>query len=259
MSAVAAKLTDVFAEDAKRVNIFFGGRNDIEYTPLTQSEIDAINLCLDINISRIRKIAPSIAADLELQRPTLIKFGGVAKAKFPGQKSITFPSQSGNIGVNFLFPAAIRYYNAKSSSYPTYSDFAINSWDITLTAGTATYLFGSSAQFYKASPTLEQHSMLVIAQHGLIEVGTTPRFEQQRIITQAESKYGIIAEHPLNTIPIETHKWLYQHPTPGIIPVYHDFGIRWTIMPMSTGVSTLRLLGLVYYEHDLYSDLTYVT
>jgi len=47
----------------------------------------------------------------------------------PEKKSYTFPSQTGTLGVAWLFPQAIKYATTVPTSYNT------NSWDIPLTAG----------------------------------------------------------------------------------------------------------------------------
>ena len=239
-------------------NFFFGGREDYEVEELSAVEIAAISKCIDIGVGHLQKVSPIIAADFARQKPALIKYGAIAKAKFPGKKGITFPSQAGGIGVNFIVPELLNYYTTPGSSYPCYSDYSDNTWNISLTSGSTAYILGSAAAHYKASLTSEQHSLMVIAENGLLEIGTTPRFEQQRIISQADTKYGVFTANPLVEVPIDPIRTIYQHPTLGILPCFHDFGVTWTIAPKATGTAKLKLLGLVYYEHDLMSDLKYV-
>jgi hypothetical protein len=247
------------AEKDRGINFFWGGRLEIEYIPPKTEEIAAVDFCVDNVLSVLRKTAPSLAADFEKHRTVFQKFAGIAKAKFPGRKTVQFPSQTGGIGVLPLFPQAVKYVGTPGPSAPAYTSYATNSWDISLTAGTAAYIFGDGTNYYKASPTTEQHSLLVIIENGLVEVGSTPKISQMRIWTSAETKYGIVTTNPVKAIPIEPNKTLYQYNTPGVIPVYHDFGIQWKILPEATGTSTLPLLGLVFYEHDLYPDTTWLS
>jgi hypothetical protein len=257
--AAPTKLDTLFsAEKAKGITFFWGGRTEIEYVQPKPEEIAAIDACINDALSVLRKTSPSLAADYEKHRTVFHKFGGIAKAKFPGKKTITYPSQTGTIGCLPLFPQAIRYVATPSATTPAYTSYATNSWDISLTAGTAAYILGDGTNFYKASPTTEKHSLLVIIQNGLVEIGTSPKIAQMRIWTQAETKYGIWVTNPIKAIPIEPGKVLYQYNTLGVIPVYHDFGIMWKILPDATGTSTLPLLGMVFYEHDLYSDTTWI-
>jgi len=92
---------------------------------------------------------------------------------------------------------------------------------------------------------------------GAVEIGSTPRIQQFRLITEAETKWGIWTVYPLIEQTIEPGKTIYQYNTLGIIPVYHNFGIKWTAMPKYTGTSILKLLGLFFYEHDFMPDLTW--
>jgi len=226
---------------------------------LTGKEIDAIRNCVRFGHRLLERVSPKLAADFLAHETAFIKWGAVAKATFPVEKSITFPSQAGTIGVNLLIPQAIRYVVSPTAAEPAYTDYKTNLWEIDLTAGTAAYLLGSAAYFYKASPEDEKHAFLIIMRDGLIEVGTSPRIQQFRLITQAETKYGIWTPHPLVHQTIEREKLIFQYPTVGMIPVYHNFGIRWSAMPRYTGTSVLKLLGLFFYEHDFAPDLKWVS
>jgi len=254
-------IQELFRDELNRgIDIYFGGRTDIEYIQPTAEEIADVEKCFDLGVSRLAKISPVLASEIMPQKSMFTKWAGVAKAKFPGTKSISFPGQSGNIGVNFLVPALIKYYATPSSTYPCYTSYPVNSWDITLTAGTEAYLFGAGGtSYYKASPTTEKHQLTVIAKNGVIEIGTSPKIDQMRLYSQADTKYGPWTAHPLIDVTIEPNKTIYQYPTIGAVPLYHDFGIQWGIMPRVSGVSTIKLIGLSFYEHDLFNDVTYVS
>ena len=259
MSATSYKLKDLFKDELRNIAIFFGGREDIEYIPLTSAELEAVNSAIDQGLNVLRKASPTIAATFEMHRSFFQKCAGIAKAKFPGQKSVQYPSQAGGIGVALLFPQAVKYAATPSSTNPCYTSYATNSWDISLTAGTPAYIFGDGTNFYKASPATEAHSLLAICHNGLLEIGSTPRIAQHRIWTQAETKYGIWVTHPLAQMPIEPGKTLYQYNTIGALIVTHDFGIMWKVLPQTSGTSTLPLLGMAFYEHDFAPDTKYVS
>jgi hypothetical protein len=259
MSATSYKLKELFADELGRIAIFFDGREDIEYIKPTQPELDAVSLAIDQGLNTLRKASPTIAATFEMHKSFFQKCAGIAKAKFPGQKTVQYPSQAGGIGAALLFPQALKYYGTPNSTYPCYTSYATNSWDITLAAGTASYILGDGTNFYLASPTTEAHSLVAICHNGLLEIGSTPRIIQHRIWTQAETKYGIWASQPLTEIPIEPNKTLYQYNTIGALILTHDFGTMWKILPKTSGTSTLPLLGMVFYEHSFAPDTKWVS
>ena len=259
-TSTSVKISDLFKDEiARGIPIFTGGRDVIEYVRPTETEISEVDRCVNDVLSVLRKVSPTIAADYEKQKTVFEKFAGIAKAKFPGLKSITYPGTSGNIGVMALIPQAIRYVATPSASTPAYTSYPANSWDLSLTAGTAAYFFGDGTNYYKASPTDGQRALLVVAQNGVVEVGSSPKLCQMRIWTQAETKYSPWAVNPLVEVPLEMGKAVYQYNTLGVVPVYHYFGIQWGAMPIASGTSTIKLLGLVFYEYDLFSGLKYVS
>jgi len=260
MSVKTVSLETFFeSEKAQGISVFLGGRPTVEVVDLSPEEVAAVNKCISDTAYLLRKSAPSIAADFEKQRSLFLKFAQIAKGIFPESKPIQYPSQTGGIGVIPLIPQLIKYAATPSSTYPCYTSYPANSWDITFTAGTPAFIFGDGTNFYKASPTTNMHALLVVMQNGLVEIGTSPKIVQQRIRTSAESKYGIFATNPIAEIPVEPNKTIYQHMTLGAIPVYYDFGIEWKVLPIQSGISTLKLIGLGFYEHDLLSDVKYVS
>ncbi|MCD6240370.1 hypothetical protein J7K27_02445 [Candidatus Bathyarchaeota archaeon] len=253
-------ISDLFKSEIERgINILSLGRTELDYVDLKPSERDAVNRVIDLVVNHLGLISPTLAREFESQRSAFIKWAGVAKALFPEEKPITFPSQVGTIGVLPLFPQAIKYAATPSSSTPCYTDYSANSWDISLTAGTAAYIFGDGTNYYKASPQTGKHSMLVVAQNGLVEIATTPKIQQYKIYSETESKYGIFVVSPVQDVSIDPNKPIYLYSTPGMLPVYHDFGVMFKILPNVSGTSSIRLLGLVFYEHDLFSDTVYIS
>lgn len=259
MPGESISLTNLFnPELAKGLNIFLGGRETVTYNSLTPAEIAAITKMVKTNARILSKISPKVAAGFEEQLPAFIKWGGVAKGMFPVAKPITYPSQPGTIGVAMIFPQAIIY---PSSTQQT--GYQANSWDIPVTADQDAFLFGSSSSYYTTSSTNASgsgtgHELMVVAQDGVLEVATSPKSVQEwRITTEIASQYGIYVGEPLEDQTIEDNKTIYQYPTLGQVPIWFDVGTRWKFAPLVSGVSSIRLLGVVYYEHELFPDTTY--
>ena len=259
--ARSVSLAELVAEEyAKGILVFAGGRTRVDYEPLTADERKAVNECFMAGLRHLEKVAPEIAASIRPQLSLVEKFAGIAKAVFPETKPIAYPSEPGTIGVNWLFPQAIKYAASASSTYPCYTSYSTNLWEISLTAGAAAYLFGDGSNYYKASPTTGQHAMLLVFQDGVVEVGSTPKIQQFQIKTEIQAKYGIYTVEPLVEVPLESGKAIYQYPTPmGAVPIYHDLGIMWGFMPAYSGTATIKLLGMVFYEHDFAAELKWVS
>jgi hypothetical protein len=242
--------------EASGVNFFAPGIDQISYEKLSDTERKAVELAITMLSNHARMVAPQLAVEIERQAPAVYKMAMVAKAKFPGLKIVSFPATgTGTIGVSPLFPQAIKYTGTPSSSLPAYTSYTSNTWDITFTANTASYLFGDGTNWYKASPTDGQRALIVILQNGVLEIGSTPKITQMRIKTDKSQKYGVFGVSPLSTIPLEAGKKLHVYPTPGVIPIFHDIGIMWSVLPMRSGTSTMPLLGFVFAEGDFLADI----
>jgi len=248
-------VAELFAAELGRgIPIAALNRARVSYVDLTSAETKAVNTVFDSIVSHLRKVAPSIASDIEAQRSLALKMAGVAKATFPVMKGYQFPSVPGSLGVAPLFPQALKY----AATVPT--DYASNSWNITLTAGSEAFLLGSAASFYTASSTTGQYSFVLIFNNGVIEVGSTPKIDQFRLESQGKQDYGAYAVEPLVDIPVEPNKAIYQYPTPlGALWVDHLSGVRWRVRARESGTATIKLLGMVFYEHDFFSSTKWVT
>ena len=95
-------------ELARGIDVFAGGRTRVDYEELRPEEEDAVERCFRAGLEHLEKVAPTIAASIRPQLGLALKFAGVAKAIFPESKPIAFPSEPGTIGVNWLFPQAIK-------------------------------------------------------------------------------------------------------------------------------------------------------
>jgi hypothetical protein len=251
-------VSELFAEElGKGIPVFMGDRESVVYAPLETDENKAITKVFNYGLNQLKRISPKIASDIETQLSIALKVAGIFKDMIPEKKSYAFPSQTGSLGVAWLFPQAIKYATTGEGSYTSYTT---NSWDIALTAGTAAYLFGSSTNFYKASATTGAHTTLLVFNNGILEIGSTPKVEQFQLTAEGFTKYGIYTVAPIVEERIEENRLIYQYPTPlGATPIFYDKGIRWAFMPRVSGTATVKLLGMVFYEHDFASALKWVS
>jgi len=235
-------------------------RTTVSYVDLSADEKKWVGYVFDDGIKHLRKVAPSIASDIAKQRDLAINMAGVAKATFPVRKNYAFPSVPGSLGVAWLFPQGLKWVATPNASNPCYTSYKANSWDIDVTAGTNAYLLGDGTNFYRANPNTDQHTFILIFDGGVIEIGSTPSIEQFHLITEGKRDYGVYTVEPLTDIPLEKNVAIYQYPTPlGAVFVSHDRGVMWGFKPRVSGTKTIKLLGLIYYEHDFLSSLKWAT
>ena len=244
----------------KGIRVFAGSRDTIDIDRLEEDEKAAIRLAFRKGLEQIGMVSPKLYAMLKPQEDAMVMWGAVAKAAFPEDKVIRYPASSGTIGVDWLSPALYMYHGTLDTGCHTQYDDSMEprigrTWDVTLTAGTARYLAGDGTNYYKASPTTNQHSFNVVCQNGIVEVGTLPSVTQIHAKTEAMNKYSPFAVSPLWSETIEEGKQVYAYPTLGMLPMYHNFGTMVGLMPGRTGVSDIRLMGLTFYEYDLWSSL----
>jgi hypothetical protein len=253
-------VVSLFKEELdKGIPVFFGDRESVPYAELEAEEKRAIQKVFNYGLAQLRRVSPKIASDIEPQLSLAIKVAGIFKDMLPEKKTYTFPSQTGSLGVAWIFPQAVRYAATPDATKPCYTSYKANSWDIDLTAGTNAWLFGDGTNFYRSSPTTGAHSALLIFNNGIIEVGSTPKTEQFRLIAEGYTKYGIYTVAPIVEERIEEGRLIYQYPTPlGAVPIFYDKGIMWGFKPRASGTATIKLLGLVFYEHDFAPDLKWV-
>ena len=243
------------------VDMFYGGKDNVEIGKLEEHEILAVERCFKRGLRLIRKISDELAEILEQQESLFLKWAEVAKGQLDN-KPIAYPAESGTIGVGWIFPQAVKYVATPSADEPAYTSYKNNTWEIDLSAGTSAYIFGDSTNDYRACPTSGQRCFMVIAQNGLVEIGSTPKIRLMRVTTQGASKYAYWPVHPLIEVPIEMNdeeSMLYIYNTIGMIPVYHNYGIKWEIVPTYSGTSVLPLVGLVFYEYDFIMNKKYIS
>jgi len=241
----------------KEYDVLVGGLGELEYEDFSDNEDTLFSKFIENSIDALDKISPEIAKDFEAQSGLFETLATVFKAKVDKPFGGILPT-SGQFGAGLLIPQDVKYVATASSSSPAYTDYTANSWNISLTAGTTAYLLGSSANFYKASPTTGSRAMFVIMKNGIIEVGTTPSINQFQISTERVS-YPSLSVHPLVDQPVERGYTIYRYNLPFAIPVFYDFGIKLTAMPIQSGTKDVRLIGVIFYEYDFRSSLRYVS
>ena len=247
------------SEFAKGISVFVGDRRELVATELEGTERAAIEKVFRTGLYQLRKAVPRVAADIEPQLDLALKAASVFKEMIPEKKKFSFPCEPGMLGVSWLFPQAIKYVHTPTPDLPAYTSYATNSWNISLTAGTPAYIFGSDANFYKASPAAGRKALILVFQDGVLEIGASAAIQQFRIISEGVTKYSAYSVAPVTEIEVEEEKTVYQYPTPmGAVLAFYDRGIKWSFMPSTTATTTIKLLGLVFYEYDFYPDLKWV-
>jgi len=274
------KLKDIFA--GLPVNIFMGGRTDSNYRELDPDEADAVRRAFRKAIDHMEIVAPKLAARFAPQEEAFVKWGGVAKAIFPEERPISYPAVAGTIGVDILTPALYMYGSTSAQGATGQYDYCGydckigagsysvsqvgKTWDITLTcisnasANTTQYLAGGSSTFYRANGADQNHQFTVLAENGILEFNSQASISQMLIQTEAATQYSPMSMSPFTEFPVEKETQIYQYQTPGMIPLWHNFGTRIAVLPTrpagtGTSVSTIPLFGMTFYEQGLYTAL----
>lgn len=250
---VQAKIREMYASETEQgIRMFSGGIDLYDVEQLSQEEADAVRYCFEKNVKMIENVSPKLAASIRPQREAFVKWASIAKGTFPETKNFTYPGQIGGLGVDFLNPQLYKYDTSPSTTNPSYTDYTGNTWNISLTADTIAYIAGDATYHYKGSPITNNHSFAVIAQDGIVELGSTPKITQMKFESEALDKYTPIAMSPLMIESIEENKTIYQYNTPGMIPLSHQHGMRIEVLPNATGTATIPLIGMVFYEYEFF-------
>jgi hypothetical protein len=267
------KLADIFA--GLPVNIYMGGRTDSNYLALEPNEADAVRRAFRKGIDHLEMVAPRLAARFAPQEEAYVKWGGVAKAIFPEERPISYPAVAGTIGVDLIAPVNYMYNvgSAISTAASTY-DFCGyydkvtlsgvgKSWDISLvgtadsTTNATKYLAGNGTYHYRANGLDQKHQLTVIAENGILEINSQPVIQQMQITTEAASQYSPMVMSPFTEFPVEKETQIYQYQTPGMIPLWHNFGTTIAVKPgrYVTATSTIPLFGMTFFEQGMYTAM----
>jgi len=231
--------------------IFTGGKESAPYADLAPEERQAVEACIDMGLEHMALVSPKLANIIGAQREDFITWAGFAKAAMD-EKVIGFPSKPGGIGVCWINPQSRQF--SGDEVYTKHNGWTINTNELAaVTAGTVDFILGDGTDNYKSYPTAPYRSMSVVAKDGLIEIGTTPSFMVHQIKSETDTKYGIVSEAPTFQLPIESGVGVYVHKTLGMIPLWNDLGITWSVLPIRSCTPVIFLAGLTFYEHEFLS------
>jgi hypothetical protein len=241
----------------KPFDVLIGGLGALSVRRMSDSESREFDTFISNSVDVLSKVSPKLAADFKASAAFFKSVGEVFMGKTEKAFGGVLPS-SGQVGVSLLEPRDIRYVVTPSDTEPAYSDYSLNTWEISLTAGTTRYLLGSADKFFKARPTVGMRCAIAIMKNGLVEVGTTPALAQ--LIVQTEKiTYPYLTVHPLVDQPIDPEYQIYQYNLPFGLPIFHDFGVKLAVMPRYTGTRDIRMIGVCFYESDHKKSLTWVS
>ena len=238
--------------------IYTGGVKETKAQSLDTEDMDSIDMFLGFMEGYLRRISP-ILADIfvnEQTRKFIEGLAEIAKAEFDN-KPIVWPCTKGNkICIAPLAPQFIRYVDSPSEKYPAFSDYELNRWDISLTAGQPAYLLGPDYALHTDASM--GRILFGIFKDGIVEIGTTPKIRQVRVTTDRDPNPGPIWLEPVQDIPVDVYKRIYVYPLPFHIPIL--LGVKYTlkVLPVYSGPSKLILLGVAFYEANFAEDLKWI-
>jgi len=233
---------------------------DLPLVPLDAKEEEVFDKCFRAVVEYYKRVLPEVADIIDKQRDLVHLAARLFKGKIgiEAKKLVGFTPQPGMIGIQPLAPKDIRYVKTATATDPAYSQYELNSWDLKVTAGTTKWLLGDGTNYYRSKPTVNQRALIVILKDCLVEIGTTPSFNQ--FIVKAETKpYTPWVVHEFIDVTIQKNLTAYIYNTPGALLCMHDYGMMLGSMPVRTGTSNLRLVGFVFYETDYFKDLTWIS
>jgi hypothetical protein len=258
-----ARLSELFKPELDAgIRMFTGGRDVVDVSDLSSDEINDIEYCFETNVKKIEFVSPKIAAGLRPQKRAMLRWAQVAKGTFPEQKTYSYPGQQGGLAVDFLNPYLFGWGDVAgtggNSGYLNIAGAAgtteMRTWDISFTAGTATYLLGYDAtyKYYKSCPNTGHHAYSVLFQDGILEVGTQSSIGELFFKSELLDKYTPISAPPLGRETIEEGRQIFQYNTPGMIPLSFQTGsgVHIFALPLKTVTAHMPLLGMIFYETD---------
>jgi len=230
----------------------------LPYQRFTKDEKTAFDVVYNYTVKAYEKKLPEVAEFFRARKDVARVIAEVFKAKLPTTKTFRgfFPG-SNELGMQQTAPKDIRYVASPTPTDPAYSHYALNSWDITFTAGTTRYLLGDGTNWYKPSPKENARATHVLM--GLLEVGTTPVIDQilYRGIRAPEEGYPIVIEQLLD-LSIEKEMAAYLYVFPHALLSIYDYEIMIGVMPRKSVTSNIRLLGFTFYEHEYFRRLKWI-
>ena len=218
-----------------------GSEAEVIIEPLTEREEAAIRAWLGYQIDHLARISPKLADDFKKELEVIMRIAEIFKAETKKTYNTLTPHmpKPAEIGVNLLIPQF----------------FGRNNHAIDVTAGTPAFLWGSGTAFFKTDSTVERRFMIYIPAGGIIHIGDTPVTKQFKFEAEGVS-YAPFTVHPLVIQSIELERTIYQYPMHAFLLDW-KIGTKLSFMPERTGTVEFEIIGVVFYERDAYSDLTW--
>jgi len=238
-------------KELAKFDLLIGGYGpEVEAQALTNDEEVLLDKFIKKTANALAMRSPELADIFSKHTDMIRVFAEIFKAKTDNKTFGGELPSPGKIGIKVLQPLDVKY----SATAPT--DYDGHTWVLDLTAGTKVYLLGSDTEFYKSSSTTGSRTMMLIFKDGIVEYGTVPKVNQFRAYTEKVT-YAPFTVNTLVDKTLDRYGKLFVYETPFAIPVWYDFGVKLEAMPQVSGTSDLRLMGVVFYEYNYFSDLVY--
>lgn len=235
-------------------DVFLGGIGpSIEVQNLSEDEITLIEKFFNEANRALSRTSPYVADAFVKQKDLIYTFAQIFKAKVNGKSFAGEVPSPGSLGIAMLMPFDLHYTDTPSGTAPAYTSYGKYDWTLSTTAGTAVYLLGDATNYFKMNPTVGKRAMAIVIKDGVIEVGDSPKFYQFKLDTERNT-YPPFRTHVLADVSTDPDRPVYVHKIPFAIPLWYDFGIKFQAVPHFTGTADLRLVGVVFYEYDYYSQ-----
>ncbi len=196
--------------------------------------------------------SPYLLTWFDRQKPGIEFFTEVVKARLNDEPFGGIDPDPGEFGITLAFPQLLKYDTSTPVGWEN------NSWEVDLTAGTAKWLFGDDTHYYRGNSATDKKTALLILEEGLYEVGHTPSIVQYKIEFEGKP-YPPYAVNQAVDLPVKNENLVYPIDFPQAVFVPWDYGFRMKVMPSRSGKADIRILGVIWYEHDAFSDLVWLT
>ena len=242
--------------------VILGGRETVNAVKLDSEEIKDAKNFISYLVSSYSRISPKLASLVEKHSEIIVKAIEIYKAiaaRDIGEKRFAFPPRSDTISAAPISPQFIRYVATASADDPAYSDYPLNSFDLSLSAGTPRHLYGTSTDYWSGKSKTKGPIMHVIFEDGIIEIGSTPKIIEVLAEFEDWRMLGALWEPYIVREAIEVGRMIYQYQTPGVLFVLPDRKFRLGVMPDKTGTSTVIPVGIALYYVENFKSLTWIS
>ena len=265
-------LKDLFRDEIESgidILFFAMGRTEtdsVRYRPLDRDEVvqclkalkvirDNLASMLNADDPNAPAAARKVVEEFERHTTLFLKVAGLLKAHV--EKPFAWPPQPDRFTVVELFPQILKWSGTVLCGYEN------NTFELSLTAGSKKYIFGSDADFYRARSDSGYETVIVIIKGGFLAIGDTPKIQQYRIINKRYDKYGMIPAKQGVDVPITGQKLVYRYdnmPFGTLIITWEDTsGIKMPVMPKKSGREVHLPVGVAFTMYNSVADLVWVS